>query len=90
MIHLRCRAIFVAVALGTLACVSTALATPPAGPGQGEPGTWRLIPLPDTKVPAAWVINTTNGDTYLCGSGSHDGQARVACIQARFPGMQPR
>jgi hypothetical protein len=58
-------------------------ATPPAG-------SWQLIPLPDTKVPAAWVINTENGDTYLCGAGSSDdGQARVACIQANFHHARP-
>jgi hypothetical protein len=70
--------------LMTLAAPACFGAEPPPGPSVPPPGTWRLIPLPDEKVPAAWVINTATGATYLCGSGSSEGRARVACIQADF------
>ena len=60
-------------------------AGPPAALPDSEAGAWRLIPLADSHVPAAWVINTRNGDTYLCGTGALDGHVRVACVEANFP-----
>lgn len=69
--------------LGMLAAPSVA-APPPGTVSEPQGGVWQLIPLPDAKVPAAWVINTANGDTYLCGAGARDGRAHLACIQADF------
>ncbi len=66
-----------------------AFAATPPGTATPPAGSWQLIPLPDAKVPAAWVINTENGDTYLCGAGSDDGKARVACVQANFHHAPP-
>ncbi|MDQ2804010.1 MAG: hypothetical protein M3Y41_15555 [Pseudomonadota bacterium] len=80
-----CAAAFVAAVL--LCAVPSFAAGPPqsTSPRLSEPaGTWRLIPLSNVKVPAAWVINTANGDTYLCGSTAAEGRAQLACIEADF------
>ncbi len=60
-------------------------AGPPAALPGSPAGTWRLVPLTNSQVPAAWVINTENGDTYLCGAGSSEGKATIACLEAVFP-----
>ena len=73
--------------LGAPACLA---AGPGSSPSVSQPGTWRLVPLANQKVPAAWVINTETGDTYLCGSGSSDGRAHVACIEANFSNQSPK
>jgi hypothetical protein len=54
----------------------------------GGAGVWELIPLPDSKVPAAWVFNTQTGQTYLCGPAARRGMAVLACIRARLPGVE--
>lgn len=60
-------------------------AGPPAALPGSPAGTWRLVPLTNSQVPAAWVINTETGDTYLCGAGSSEGKATIACLEAVFP-----
>jgi hypothetical protein len=60
-------------------------AGPPAALPDSPAGTWRLVPLTNSRVPAAWVINTETGDTYLCGTGSFQGKATIACLEAVFP-----
>lgn len=60
-------------------------AGPPTALADTQLGVWHLIPLENSKVPAAWVLNTATGDLYLCGTGALNGRARVACIEADFP-----
>jgi hypothetical protein len=75
-----------AVGLGGLAMLAapSLAAAPPGTAPTPQSEAWRLISLPDAKVPAAWVINTANGDTYLCGAGARDGRVHLTCIQADF------
>jgi hypothetical protein len=81
------------ISVGVAALAAPALAAPPSAGGSAQaqpargysaPGTYKLIPLPDSKVPAAWVLDTETGQAWLCGPGSDSGQARVTCLQAEM------
>ncbi len=86
MIRNRIVRLSASLAAAALLGAQASLAAGPPQDAQHAPaGTWRLIPLPDVKLPAAWVINTETGETYLCGSGAAQGKARVACVEASFP-----
>lgn len=80
------RPILCLAAIAPLAIAAPCLAASQAPPGMASaysaPGTYKLIPLPGSKVPAAWVLNTQTGQTWLCGTGAVDGRARVTCLQA--------
>jgi len=82
--HIVCATAMLA-SLGLLRLPAAHAAGPPAALQESQSGVWRLVPLPNSKIPAAWVINTETGVTYLCGTGATQGKARVACIEASFP-----
>lgn len=86
MIRLVAGSMFV---LAVPALAAPGAAAPPmhpnTGAGYSAPGTYKLIPLPGSKVPAAWVLNTETGQTWLCGAGTSGGQAHLTCLPASIP-----